>query len=178
MIVFLGLPKCGTMSFTESFNAAGFRAVHWADKDGHYVGGLMLMALTRGKKLFHHLSDYDVFTQMDICLPDEDICFFPQCSVFELIYRQYPEAKFILNYRNIENHVKSICSWGGLKERLRMCGITDLYEFIFSHNRNIREFFSGKPNFLEYDIENDGQEKLSEFVGKPIKLVHINKSVV
>lgn len=164
------------MSFYESFNNAGFRAVHWTDSEGNFVGKLMLEALATGRKLFSFLGGYNVFTQMDVCIPDKNLCFFPQSTLFELLYRQYPQAKFILNYRNTESHVKSINSWGGLRERLRLFDITDLTGFIEDHNRNIREFFTGRYNFLAFDIESDTQEKLSEFVGKTIKLIHINKS--
>jgi len=176
MIIFLGLPKCGTMSFTESFNAAGYRAVHWTNHTGEYVGELMLQALREGKKLFNYLSDYNVFTQMDVCLPDKNICLFPQSDLVELIYRQYPDALFVLNYRNTFNHVNSICSWGGLKERLRLFDIIDLPAFIDDHNEKIRNFFSGKANFIEFNIESDTEEKLSSFIKSPIELVHINKS--
>lgn len=176
MIIFLGLPKCGTMSFTQSFNAAGFRAVHWVNDAGEYVGELMLRALREGKKMFHYLSEYNVLTQMDVCLPDKNICLFPQSDLYELIYRQYPKASFILNHRTTENHVKSIYSWGGLRERLRLFGITDLTSFVEQHNKNIRDFFCGKPNFIEFSIESDGNEKISQFVGIHIELVHINKT--
>jgi len=122
------------------------------------------------------LSEYNVFTQMDVCLPDKNICLFPQSDLFELIYRQYPDALFVLNYRNTFNHVNSICSWGGLKERLRLFDIIDLPAFIDDHNEKIRNFFSGKTNFLEFNIESDTNEKLCSFINSPIELVHINKS--
>jgi hypothetical protein len=54
--------------------------------------------------------------------------------------------------------------------------ITNLQEFITQHNNKIRAFYKDKPNFLEFDIENDASEKLSAFLNIPITFPHLNKT--
>lgn len=178
MIILLGLPKCGTMSFTESFRNAGFNPVHWTNDKGEYVAELILKAIREGKNLLHYVSQYDVITQMDLIMPDKGIFFFPQVGWYWNLYLQYPEAKFILNTRDVNRQVESIKAWGDLQHRFECFGVTDLHEFITDHYRRIRHFFFiyGKGNFLEFDIENDSNEKLSKFVGRDINLIHINKT--
>ncbi len=178
MIILLGLPKCGTMSFTQSFKEAGFNPVHWMTSDNEYVAELILLAIKEHKPLLSYLVGYDVFTQMDLIQPERGIMFFPQVGWYWNLYLQYPNAKFILNTRSLENHAESIAHWGDLKQRFEYFGITDLRRFISEHNKRIINFFKvygDKSNFVEFDIERDSDDKLSAFIGREIKMCHINK---
>lgn len=174
-IILLGLPKCGIVSFTEAFKEAGYKPANWINND-QYFGELILKAVKEGKDVFYYFDDHDCVTEMNVCIPERNICFFPQSCLFELIFRQYPDALYILNYRDISTHVKSILNWGDLAERMAHFGITDLDSFITNHNATIRKYFINKKNFLNFDIERDNSEKLSDFIGRKIELPHLNKT--
>jgi hypothetical protein len=166
------------MSLTQAFNDVNINAGHWATESGSYIGELMIEALKANKPLFYFLPQYEAFTQMDVCNLDRGLCIFPQVHLFELLYRQYPDSMFILNYRNIDDHIRNICNWGNLKNRMCHFGIENLEEFISDHYRNIRRFFAGKQNFVEFDIDDKNKDAiLSGFLKIKIHLPHINVGV-
>lgn len=167
------------MSFTQSFENAGLKSAHWTNDSGDHVAELILKAIKESKPLLTYLSEYDTITQMDLIQPERGLFFFPQIGWYWNLYLQYPNAKFILNTRSLDEHVESISNWQDLKQRFEYFGITDLRKFISDHNKRIINFFkvyNDKNNFIEFNIESDGDSKLSRFVGREVKLVHINKT--
>jgi len=177
MIICLGLPKSGTLSLTEAFNSVGYNAAHWGDKYGPF-GPVVLDAIQRGVPMLRYITamGYDAFTQLDYCNTKTGFCFFPQVYLYDVLYRQYPDAYFILNYRPLDKHDRSIRAWGDYADRLAYFGIRNIGSFINDHNKTIAKFFLGKERFLMFDIETDGDEKLSNFIGKEIKIPHLNKT--
>jgi len=176
-VIFLGLPKTGTMSLTKAFEGAGYRTAHWQTDSGEYVGYNIRRAFCDGERLLHYLSDYDVITQMDVCLPE--VSFFPQCFLYRDFAYQYPDALFVLNTRDIASQVKSIANWGDMLDRFKKYGIEDPGKFIYSHNNRVRDFFRGRGiAFLEFDIEVDLPSRLSDFIGHSLSIEHLNKTVI
>jgi hypothetical protein len=139
------------------------------------LGSLFLKHIMKAKNYFI-IDEYDAITQTDIVSAEKNVCLFPKTVFYKEFYQQYPTAKFILNYRDISHHVNSICNWKDFKQRLAYFNITNLQEFITQHNNKIRAFYKDKPNFLEFDIENDASEKLSAFLNIPITFPHFNKT--
>ena len=175
-IILLGLPKCGTMSFTESLASIGYNVGHWTNDKGEYIGKLIGRAYLENKHLLEYVPELNAITQMDYISFDQFIL--PQVFLYKVLLKQNPDALFILNYRNVENHVKSICAWGDLLERLELFGITNLEQFISDHNSHIRKHYSGRKNFLEVDIENSNNETISDFIGLNFKMSHTNKTII
>lgn len=156
------------MSFQNLFEAMNIKSAHWQVTEG-YVGELIYKARSENKKLLHYLHNYEAVTQMDICL-SQHLNFWPQIDLTEEIAYQYPTSTFILHTRNPEHILKSVKKWGNLYQR-----ILDFREFhgsetlsddekiifwIDEHYRHVRKVFSGRTNFIEFDIENDSIEKL------------------
>lgn len=181
----LGLPKCGSLSLTEAFQAAGIPAVHWrtpADsfgQPGKYVAELMSLQMVRSRPVFSHglLSEYEAITQMDAHINRTWLGWFPQVDIPELICRQYPDAKFLLPTRPIEDHLDSIANWnqGDYRERLRNFGITNLWALITDHYQRVRRIFAGAPNFYEFDITRANDSELSAFIGTAVHFPHLNQ---
>src|ERR1044072_3920188 len=176
-VILLGLPKCGLSSFTEALRTIGYNVAFWVNDKNEFFAELVFKAYSEGKKLLHYLSEYDAITQMDLISIEKSVCLFPKSVFYKELYEQCPDSKFILNYRNIEHHVRSICNWKNMQERFAYFNIPDIGKFIESHNEKIRAFYKGKPNFLEFDIENDSLEKLSQFLNVPVIFPHANKTV-
>lgn len=182
-IISLGLPKCGSVSLTACLNSAGIPAVHWWTDDRRHAGLEILRAVQEGKPFFEYLKSFEAVTQMDLVSPPE-ICFFPQISLFESIYRAYPEALYLLPTRNLNDHIESLKSWNGgdFARRLSTFGITNLAEWILRHYDHVTEFFAWekfifrKLNFFTFDIATVTDEDLSSMIGRPVHFPHLNKT--
>lgn len=178
-VILLGLPKCGTVSFTESLNKIGIKAVHYYADDNSIAAHHVLNAIKNGKSLYHYLSTgygYEAVTQADIISPSQGLFFFPQVTLFKEIIDQYPESKFILNCRDTVNHVASIKSWGDMADRFRISGVNNIADFVNAHNTRIEAYCNGMDNFLKFNIENDSNDLLREFIHPDFNLVHVNKT--
>jgi hypothetical protein len=176
-VILLGLPKCGLMSFTKTLTDAGYNVAFWKNDKGEYIGELIMKAHSEGKPLFHYLSEYDAFTQLDAIDKDKNIFITPKNVFYKEIYEQNKEALFILNYRDIKHHADSMRSWRDLAYRLAYFGITDIEGWIEQHNTTIRNYFKDKNNFIEFDIEHDNISKVSKLLKLPLKWFHLNKTI-
>ncbi len=177
-VILLGLPKCGLTSFKETFREAGCNVAHWKNEKGEYIGELMNRAYLEKKPLLHYVSEYNAFTQMEVIDRESNYCIFPKTMFFKELYEQNPDALFILNYRPVFNHVRSIINWNNMQERLAHFGIINLAEWIAVHNYTIRNFFKDKPNFIQFNIETETIKKISDVLGIPLKWHHLNKTDV
>lgn len=173
MIILLGLPKCGNVSFTHALTAVGYNVAPWKGKD--YTAKLIFKANNESKPILYYLQNYDAFVETSYITDKEWLM--PTVVFYKKFYYHYPDSLFILNHRNVDNHVKSIQNWISLEQRLRKNGISDLYRFVTNHNRNIESFYKNKRNFLSFNIERDSDEKLSDFIGKEIHLPVLNKTL-
>lgn len=175
-VILLGLPKCGTVSFAESLNNVGIRACHYYDSNGDVAAHSVLRAIREGKKLFHYLEEqgFKAITQAD-CLNPPDWFFFPQRTFLLNIIYQYPEAKFILNYRNTLDHVASIEAWGDMSDRFKAAGVEYLFDFIVQHNSRVINYSRDMENFLKFKIGTDSNDLLRKFIHPDFNLLHLNK---
>jgi hypothetical protein len=171
------MPKTGTMSLTQSLTNAGYKTAHWTNDKGEYIGELILKAKAERLPMLHFVNEFEAYTQMDLVLPGDGLVVFPQFS-FRMLEKQYPKSLFILNLRDLDKQVRSIQNWGDLYQRMQDIGISDIRSFLYNHNKYVINHFKGKRNFITFDIENDSEEKLSSFLGREIKLVHINRTTL
>lgn len=171
LFIVIGLPKCGTTSLNEYFNGNGKKSLHYFNdkEEKEFIGLLILKAVNEGQALFTNINDCDALTQIDY---SGEYPFFPQINVLGKMFRQYPNAKFILNVRNDENWVKSISKWGEIRKfytnntSLGIKGDTDedLKNWFNQHIERVKKFFEDKKDkLLVFDIEKDSVEKLNTF---------------
>lgn len=196
----LGFPKCATSSFHHAFKKAGLISIHefrYDDIFGKRRKVSVFEYLNRANKdelpLLHYCSDINTFTQMDWSGNDAPTPGFPQILFFQKLDQQYPESKFVLNTRPIQNWLRSLRYYSGgdlvknwIKAELpglpKGKGTTDeeLTTWYQWHCDNVRNYFSGKNNFLEINIEDDfgkNQNTLREFLQlKKFTWLHHNAS--
>ena len=143
-----------------------------------YLGVAMDYAHRHNQSLLHYVpSRFTVFAQMDILENEHGLNVWPQMMWYRLLYDQYPDALFILNYRDLDRHIRSINNWNDLRARLIWNDIpglprgrgwrdSELKEWMLTHYCNVERFFMEKAprSFLKYDIERDSVVKLEDFL--------------
>lgn len=178
-VFIIGFHKTGTSSMGKAFQILGYR-VCGSIKEGQDFEKVDIPAreyiLSRAKEL---ISRYDCFQDT------------PWFMFNKELYEMYPNAHFILTIQPDDNWIKSILDHFSKRDN------SNYHEWIYGyadpqmnpdvyleryqkHNKEVREFFRDKPNFLEINIkEQDKWEKICGFLGirKPfVSFPHVNTS--
>lgn len=169
----IGFNKCGTTSFHRLFNGSGLRAAHWRTEKVFLACTIYAnMALRRN--LLTGISEFDAFT--DIVYLDENT-YLEANVLFPVLHAENPDALFILNTRNRDRWVASRLNHGGGHRRSMvsraMAVLNASQEEVVAywtrqwdeHHAAVRDYFAGKPTFIEYHIDRDSPEKLATFFG-------------
>lgn len=173
----IGFNKCGTVSLWKIFNdflQEPINAVHW---DKGLLAKTMYENLNTGKNLLVGYEDYSYFGDMQYQLwidnkPKDMIL--PYLSMFKILDQQYPNSKFILNTRDINNWLRSRENWapgGDNNFYMKLYGIDNIIdlkeiykETWIRHHSDVTEYFSKRPDdLLIYNIETDNIKKLTNF---------------
>lgn len=186
MIILIGLPKCGTLSFTTLFKKLGYNSYHWK-KNKKYIGMLIYKNKINNKPLLNDFLDTDVITQMDVCINEKN-AYWPQIIDYKRLYEENPNALFILNKRNPEDLLSSFKNWEKLDKRLYeynpdiIIDKTDkgFINFVNKFYYDVENYFLSNSNskFVSYHIVNDNIKKLEKYIDlKGIKkLPHKHRS--
>ena len=195
-IFVVGLPKAGTSSLHTYLSKSGIKSCHQTcRKNNSEVIPTFRICdnASKNQPLLAGFDFVDAFTQLDWLLPcNKDLkcatCW-PQLTLIPLLDKQYPGSKFILNTRNISNHVSSIMRWGNLAQRIQKNNVPffsmtrgtledNLAAWITSHNDFVRHFFFNSNDFVEIDIENSEEAALSlnNFLGVNTTWPHSNSN--
>jgi len=117
----------------------------------------------------------------------------PWPVLYEDLDRWVDDSKFILTYRDEENWLNSVLSqFGGKSTPMReyIYGVGDpsgneeaYLKRYKKHNKEVKEYFQGRKDFLEIDIERDKNKwkLLCSFLNKKVpkeSFPHANKSKV
>lgn len=192
MIILLGFPKSGTVSFNKLFNDLGYKSYHWKYKD-NFIADLIKKNDRENKNLLSFIDEkeYDktALTQIEVCMNKAKF-YWPQITNFKKIYRENRKAIFILNKRDPNKLIKSLKKWKNwndmsLFDRIINWGkdsiLESIYEeinnninndeiirkLILNHYSKVENFFKTRknnPKFIIYDIENDNLKKLSIYI--------------
>ena len=202
MIILMGFPKTGTISFQNLFEKLNFKSYHQMYKNKS-ISLLMKKQIKLNKNLLDFIPknerDKTCLTQIDHCIvckingKKKLINFWPQLTHYKELYYQNKDAIFILNKRNSKSLLLSfkreMYDNKSLYNRfikynnhlLPKNGTNDekmLYLFK-NHYKNIINFFNKKEcKFIIYDLETDNINKLKKYIDiKNIKeLPHEHKS--
>eukprot|EP01083_Nonionella_stella_P301958 1038918_1 len=189
----IGFPKTGTGTLHDLLGQMGCHSVHWSVSpldvqfrrisalnstlaQYRFVGTTMEVAKRHHKPLLHYFRETtNAFTEMNVCLGQ--ICFWPNLIDYPLLNEQYPNALFILMYRNISSHLTSITHFQYLRSMLieheipflpKGIGQTDeqITKWIQGHYHRVTQYFSKFPSdrFIKFDIEHDDVIKLQHFL--------------
>lgn len=172
----IGMNKTGTRSIFILFKRSGYKSVHW-DK------GRLAEDIARASETGAHplalWSDTVLFTDMESvhgqAAPIEGY------KYFELLEKSYPNAKFILNTRDVDRWLRSRMLHRDGKYfgyYTRHYETADPIEIMTrwkrsweDHHRSVREYFDDKPGkLLEFELGVDHGEKLQEFFAPDISL--------
>jgi hypothetical protein len=169
-VFLIGFNKTATRAFTTFFEENGMPSIHW---DEDRLAQAMLSNVSEGRKVldgydskFKFFSDFTTFTESQRI---EGNAFFREMD------RDYPGSFFILNNRNTSDWIRSRENHNGgdmIRKSMSYVGSKDP-ELIKSqwarekeaHERKVREYFKGRSNFIEIDINSENiPEKLSKFL--------------
>jgi LPS sulfotransferase NodH len=191
-LVLIGFNKCGTSSLTDLFRRCGHTGAHWRSMSGQFLAPLIFANLHLGRPLFHGLTDYRVLS--DLFYLDERV-YLEANSLFELMADQYPNMRFLLNTRDLEDWIVSrvhyetpgagrmidrACKFFGMSAAQVITTWRDQWN---RHHDAVRAHFHDKPErMLEYHIDRDVPDLIAGWLGPewnidPTRLRHLNRSV-
>lgn len=177
MILLIGFPKSGTLSFYHLFKKLGYKSIHWCKGGGLgnnniYIGRIIQKNKQKGLPLLDNLRKPDAITQMDVCV-SETKCYWPQLVDYKQLYYENKNAIFILNKRDPHKILESF-KRKGLHNRLYKYNpelIDDktdkgFINFVQKHFNDVENFFGEQidAKFISYDIENDNIQKLTKYI--------------
>lgn len=171
----IGLNKTGTSSLHEAFQILGLKSVHFKDEKGINIKDVINENYLKNKDILHQLSHYDAISDWD-----------RPPYTFEIIKKfdeHYPNSKFIVNTRDIEDWLNSrekhVKRNQKLKEKQPNLNITWLKidrdawrnEYEIHYNAIEAYFKNRKEDVLYFDVtQGDDWEKLCPFLHLPIPL--------
>lgn len=176
-IIYLGFHKCGTTSFSHFFGEHGMRVIHntiqVCDSIGlarHPGRNERLHDLINAKTLHSFIENYDVLTD----------------NPFPLLYEHFDkssiDALFVLGTRPTDEWLSSMQRYFGnrmpaLGQAIyatdeNPCSKPENFQKTYEkHNADVREYFRGRPDFLEIQLGIDSNEMITEaledFAGLP-----------
>eukprot|EP01083_Nonionella_stella_P173709 599986_1 len=192
----LGLHKSGTESLNNLLTQMGCNSVHflaWPQDVNftkinpmittskllkyRFVATLIEGAKQNNKSLLYYFSDQtNAISEMNLC--QGHLCLYPNLVDYALLDRQYPNALFILTYRDTSSHFQSIDHWINMRSDLIYhdvpylplgTGNTHDYEitqWIQGHYQRVTQYFSNMSDskFIKFKIGEDHVDKLKGFL--------------
>lgn len=165
-IFVIGFNKTGTSTLCNYFYRNNIQSIHWDDGK---IAEKMKDNYKKGLKILSGYEDFIFFSDME----DYINLNYAHKTYFKELDKDYPDSKFILNIRNVDNWIRSrnnhwngeytnyICNKLNLtKEELNKKWKKEFYE----HKKNVIDYFADKPGkLLIFDIEKDKPEKINDF---------------
>lgn len=169
----IGFNKCGTKFLTELFKINGLPGVHWAA--GALAENIAYSKAAGQPPLSQWCKDFILFTDME-CVHKFDQPMIESFKDYQFLDNSFPGAIFVLNTRNVDDWLVSrYTHQGGAYAKFHALhlgvSIPDLaevwYEDWHAHVTSCREYFRGRNEFVEIDIDvtkpNDYQEIFSKW---------------
>jgi hypothetical protein len=181
MIIVIGLPKSGTTSFNYLFQQLGYNTIH-SHNENHsiIVGELIELAYKNNKPLLYYVEEkgINVISELSYSMPNKK--YWPQFNYINDIIDNYEDIIYILNRRDITNHIKCLKYFNIdniiLDDNNFDMSIEDVIEKFYISIKN--KLIGLNRKFIEYDIDIDNIDKLKEYIDiKEITTFpHINKT--
>jgi hypothetical protein len=180
----LGMICAGSTSLCKALNILGIPSLHYRGPDGKVFESEIIPNNIKSNRRLFHPYDQQFTGFLD----------FNGRNFYKILYEMYPDSKFIYTWRAYDPWLKSALKlaqnqWRdgtpvgiGPTQIVPINNNQDMPEKEFSLiktarqnywkiNQEIPEFFKNDPRFLEMRIcdgNNDGWEKLCNFLGKDI----------
>ena len=162
-IFIIGFNKTGTRTLHKYFAWNGIMSIH-------HSRGLLARTIHKNRNKRNMLGKFCIFK---VYSDMEDVTEqnYAHVTYFKKLDRKYPDSKFILNIRNVDNWINSRNNHGTYTQRC--CKILNLTKEeinkkwrndFYNHKNNVIKYFSDKPNkLLIFDIEKDSVQKINDF---------------
>lgn len=181
MIIVIGLPKSGTTSFNYLFQQLGYKTIHSHNEDHSIiVGELIELAHKNNKPLLYYIEERGINVISELSYSMDNKKYWPQFNFINDIIETYDDNIYILNRRNIIDHIKCLEHFNIdkiiLSDNNFDISIENVIEnFYISIKNKLIEF---NRKFIEYDIDIDNIDKLKEYIDIKdiIKFPHLNKT--
>ncbi|MDO6588693.1 hypothetical protein DS901_15145 [Loktanella sp. D2R18] len=175
-VFIIGFNKTATTTLHSFFLKNGYHSVHWSLPDGRFLAPVITTNVLNGRPALASIDAFDVYS--DLSFTDGTMHLEANYFYREL-YRDYPDAYFLLNWRNAEswllsrkNHIGRQYADSFLKRAAASYGANDTEtETIWRHRHetfhdDVRTFFSNRPDakFLDFDIQTDEPERLATWL--------------
>lgn len=95
----IGLNRTGTTSLHNALRMLGYNSVHFKDDEGNNIKDMIVNNLLSKHNILNGLDHYDAFTDWERAPYTVE--------VVQKFLNEYPKAKFILNYRDVESWIES-----------------------------------------------------------------------
>ena len=164
-IFIIGFNKTGTRTLHNYFQENNIPSLHW---EYRRLAKRIAANDLEDKPLLDGYDNYTVYSDME----DHINLNFVHVTHFKQLDVQYPNSKFILNIRDVENWIKSrnnhmdgkYADYFCYRLEINRDVLNDLWREEFcQHYNNVVEYFMDTDKLLIYDIEKDSVEKLNAF---------------
>ncbi|KAL7476128.1 hypothetical protein ACHAW6_002007 [Cyclotella cf. meneghiniana] len=133
----LGFPKIGSSSLHSFFGCAGYRSAHYRCSPTLRCAECIQQSIAARLPPLHNCILAEVYSQID----DGSHGNFPQIEYLEELVRGYPNATFLLPFRNMNHWYRSLRKWH--KNDTRMdedLMLADIPGFRSGNGRTVHEF--------------------------------------
>jgi hypothetical protein len=163
----IGLNKTGTLSLHEALTILGYHSLHWGGQKAHRQAA---RALRERRPLLTYLDDdYDAVSDVAVITAN-----------FDVADRQYPDSKFILTVRALnewldsrrrhveKNQVRKV--HGAYDGRFLEVDLEGWEAEYREHHARVLDYFAGRPDdLLVIDITaGSGWQPLCAFLRRPV----------
>lgn len=184
----IGFNRCGTSSLYHLFHrgcSQRTNSIHW---DKGNIARRIEDNYNNNKLLLSEIEQYGAYFDVECMFPRENKHpIYPFITYYKILDQQYPNSKFILNTRKMENWLKSrsnfIFKYNARNVVSYMDTCCKAYKMTplevtnkwsndwISHHLSVVNYFSDRPDdLLIYDMEADNKaaefNKLKEFFGE------------
>jgi len=174
----IGFNRCGTVSLWKYFENQGIKAVHWENGN---LARSMYHQHKRGAKLLSNYPDTVFFSDMesDMMLEGKPSWLYAHVDYYKVLDMHYPESKFILNTRNIDDWINSRSNFymtnDGSKQEYLNCaklihntdqeGVHNIWRNQWhEHHTEVLKYFKHRnEDLLVYNIDEDDSSKIKQF---------------
>jgi len=181
-ILNVGMPKAGSSTLKKFFNCSGYNSSH--DQEGVCLAKAVIRDRLQPFSGCKWTKTKQAFLQMDLNNRGHFVdgrihmyktlqCWWPQISFLDEIHKEYPNATFVMNFRPINDWIRSVQAHGRVPMHVRFLkcsknipglissspvkggvGHNDLKMFWCRHVQHIRNFVKKYPthNLIEIDL--------------------------
>lgn len=189
-IVNLGLPKSGTTTLARALKLSGFKVADYRIRTKQtdntaihraFVGDLMYRGYYGTGDPLYELDEFDAFTEISCLRERRNLWPQTDFALIRAIRDHHPGVRFLASNRDVQALSDSMLRWSDLgTKRLPRTNIPGLptgfgasgeqrMRWINGHYQNLRHFFAGADDFLEYDVADPAAPSLiSAHLGRDI----------